>query len=63
VVGFALGGVLGGVTGLVVTLSAGALLRVLAGVLALLFLPREEPALTGAVDAAVEIAAATGESA
>jgi MFS family permease len=43
VVGFGLGGVLGGVSGLVVTLSAGALLRVLAGVLALLLLPREEP--------------------
>jgi MFS family permease len=42
VVGFVIGGVLGGVTGLVVTLSAGALLRVLAGVLALIFLPREE---------------------
>ena len=43
IVGVALGGVLGGVTGLVATLSAGALLRVLAGVLALIFLPREEP--------------------
>ena len=40
--GYAIGGVLGGVAGLVVTLSAGALLRVLAGVLALLLLPRDE---------------------
>jgi MFS family permease len=49
VVGYALGGVLGGVAGLVVTLSAGALLRVLAGVLALILLPREEPVLAEAV--------------
>ncbi|MFT4039602.1 MAG: MFS transporter [Thermomicrobiales bacterium] len=41
-VGYAIGGVLGGVAGLVVTLSAGALLRVLAGVLALLLLPRDD---------------------
>lgn len=42
VLGYALGGVFGGVAGLVITLSAGALLRVLAGVLALLLLPRDE---------------------
>lgn len=40
--GYAIGGVLGGVAGLVVTLSAGALLRVLAGALALLLLPRDD---------------------
>jgi MFS family permease len=41
-IGYALGGVLGGTTGIVPTLSAGALLRVGGGLLALWLLPRFE---------------------
>ncbi|MCA9863795.1 MAG: hypothetical protein KC432_12270, partial [Thermomicrobiales bacterium] len=63
VVGYALGGVLGGIAGLVVTLSAGALLRVLAGVLALILLPREEPVRVEVVDGPMEPAATPEASA
>lgn len=43
VIGFAAGGVLGDAIGLVPVLSVSALLRVLGGIIALVFLPREVP--------------------
>jgi len=43
VIGFAAGGVLGDAIGLVPVLSVSALLRVLGGIIALVFLPREAP--------------------
>jgi MFS family permease len=56
--GLALGGVLGDRIGIVAVLSAGALLRMLGGLIALILLPRDERDEAAAPE--IEVAPATG---